>query len=416
MELISFIDQLEVHFNKREPEVLAFIPEEGRFGRLRRDAKALVARYPDRESRPPLFGTLIGIKDIFHADGFPTRGGSKLPPEVLQGVEAESVTILKNAGALVLGKTVTTEFAYFGPGPTRNPHNPDHTPGGSSSGSAAAVGATLCALAFGTQTIGSVIRPASFCGVVGYKPTYERISRAGVIPLSASLDHVGVFTPDVAGAKVAASLLCHDWRADAESAQRKPVFGIPEGPYLEHVDDEGREHFNTTCRHLSALGYEIKTLQVMPDYDEIFDRHYSLMAAEAAQVHKEWFAKYGELYHPKTVELIERGQSVSAQALSRALEGRARLRNELTSLMDEHSIDLWLSPSATGAAPQGLDSTGNPVMNLPWTHSGLPVLNLPSGVNAAALPFGLQVVGRWNTDEALFAWAESIESKVRRET
>ncbi len=172
------LDRVEALFAEREPEVRAFLPEEGRFDRLRREAAALEARWPDPERRPPLFGVLAGVKDIFHVDGFETGGGSRLPPEVLRGPEAASVTTLRAAGALILGKAVSTEFAYFAPGPTRNPWNPEHTPGGSSSGSAAAVGAGLAPLALGTQTIGSIIRPAAFCGAVGYKPSYERICAA----------------------------------------------------------------------------------------------------------------------------------------------------------------------------------------------------------------------------------------------
>jgi len=210
--LLSSLDQLEARFGARESSVLAFVPEEARFERLRREARILLDRYPQPESRPPLFGVCVGVKDIFHVDGFITRAGSRLPPEILQGAEAESVTQLKAAGALIVGKTVTTEFAYFAPGPTRNPHNAEHTPGGSSSGSAAAVAAGLCSIALGTQTIGSTGRPASFCGVAGYKPSRERISRAGVIPLSPSLDHVGVFAANAADVTQVARLLCRDWR------------------------------------------------------------------------------------------------------------------------------------------------------------------------------------------------------------
>ncbi|MDQ3007957.1 MAG: amidase, partial [Chloroflexota bacterium] len=188
------------------------IPEEDRFGRLHEDAETLVLSYPDLITRPSLFGALVGVKDIFHVEGFVTQAGSRLLSGLLQGTEAKSVTRLKEAGALIFGKTVTTEFAYFFPGPTRNPHNPEHTPGGSSSGSAAAVAAGFCHMALGTQTIGSIIRPAAFCGVVGFKPTYDRISREGVIPLSPSLDHIGFFTSDVETAKHAAAVLIGDWR------------------------------------------------------------------------------------------------------------------------------------------------------------------------------------------------------------
>ncbi|HLF24703.1 MAG TPA: amidase [Anaerolineae bacterium] len=407
VDLLDQIDRLEAHFNAREPKVLAFVPEAARFDRLRREARALLDRYRQPDARPPLFGMLVGVKDIFHADGFVTRAGSRLPPELFQGPEAESVTRLKQAGALILGKTVSTEFAYFAPGPTRNPHRPEHTPGGSSSGSAAAVGAGLCPLALGTQTIGSIIRPASFCGVVGYKPSTERISRAGVIPLSPSLDHVGAFTTNLADATRAASVLCRDWRLEIPS--RKPILGIPEGPYLRRAAEEGLAHFRSVRQRLSESGFEVKPVEAMLDFDEIYNRHNLIVAAEAARVHAGWFNRYEALYHPKTADLIRRGQAVSDATLAQALHGRAQLRAELTALMDDHGIDLWLSPAAPGPAPEGLASTGDPVMNLPWTHSGLPTLNLPAGANEAGLPLGLQVAARWQADEALLAWADKIE-------
>lgn len=421
--LLSALDQLEARFNAREPSVLAFIPEGARFERLRRDAEVLLGRYPQPESRPPLFGALVGVKDIFHVDGFITRAGSRLPPEVLQGVEAESVTQLKAAGALIVSKTVTTEFAYFAPGPTRNPHNLEHTPGGSSSGSAAAVAAGLCTIALGTQTIGSTGRPAAFCGVAGYKPSRERISRAGVIPLSPSLDHVGVFAASVEDVARAASVLCRDWRPQPPKRseegseigdKRRPVLGIPEGPYLACTSDEGLAHFRGVCNRLAESGYEIKSVAAMIDYEEIRARHYLITAAEAARVHAEWFARYADLYHPKTAELIRRGQSVTDEALAEALTGCEKLRGELTALMDANGIDLWISPPAPGAAPKGLDSTGDPVMNLPWTHSGLPALSLPAGRNGAGLPLGLQVAGRFDADEQVLAWAGPIEAAIRQ--
>jgi Asp-tRNA(Asn)/Glu-tRNA(Gln) amidotransferase A subunit family amidase len=408
--LPNYIAELEAHFNGREPSLRSFLPEEGRFERLRREAEALLAQYPEPDSRPPLFGVPVGVKDIFHAAGFATRGGSKLPAEVLRGVEAESVTRLKQAGVLILGKTVTTEFAYFAPGPTVNPHNAAHTPGGSSSGSAAAVAAGLCALALGTQTIGSVTRPASFCGVVGFKPSYDRISRVGVIPLSPSLDHVGVFAADVSGAELAASLLCREWYFVL--AERKPVLGIPEGPYLAKASDEMIEAFQVTCDKLVTAGYTVKTVPVMADFQAIYERHYLIVAAEAAEVHGEWFAHHEALYHERTADLIRRGQQVSQSALAEALAGREELRHELTTAMNQAGIDLWLSPAAPGTAPEGLDRTGDPVMNLPWTHSGLPTLNLPMARNGAGLPLGLQVAGRWYADEALLEWAMELEAVI----
>lgn len=410
LALHDYLDALEAHVEAREPDVLALLPEEGRFDRLREEAEALAEHHPIPATRPALFGLPVGIKDIIHVDGFVTRAGASVPPERLQGPQAQTVTRLKAAGALILGKTVTTEFAYFAPGPTRNPHHPEHTPGGSSSGSAAAVGAKTCPVALGTQTIGSVIRPAAYCGVFGYKPSYERISRHGVIPLSPSLDHVGIFTNDAAGAALVAPVLVADWQP--VTPERWPVLAVPEGPYPERATEEGLSHFRATCERLSGAGYQLKPVEAMPDFDAIYERHNQLVAADAAQVHAEWYAEFGDRYHPKTAELIERGQSVSADSLSGARAGREKLRAELTALMDEHGVDLWLSPSAPGAAPRGLDSTGDPVMNLPWTHSGLPVVNLPAGTNEAGLPLGLQVTGRWHADEALLSWAVALESAL----
>jgi len=405
------LDALAAIFAGRDPDVLAFVPEEGRFERLRREREALERRWPDPARRPPLFGVPVGVKDIFHVDGFPTRAGSKLPPEELKGSEAASVTALKEAGALILGKTVSTEFAFFAPGPTRNPWNPEHTPGGSSSGSAAAVGAGICPLALGTQTIGSIMRPAAFCGMVGFKPSYERISREGVIPLAPSLDHIGFFTPDAVGATRAAAVLCRDWHAVKPA--RKPRLGVPEGPFLERASGEGLVHFRQVCHRLADAGYEIVHVPALPDFGEIVERHFRITAAEMARVHRDWFARFGDLYAEKTAELIRRGQTVTDDELERDLDGREELRDVLTALMDEHKIDLWISPPALGAAPRGLGSTGDPVMNVPWSQAGMPAVCLPAGRNATGLPLGLQVSARWWCDESLLSWAADLENALK---
>jgi len=397
---------------QREPSILALIPEEERFTRLFDEAEALVLSYPDLIKRPLLFGALVGVKDIFHVEGFTTQAGSRLPSDVLQGKEAKSVSRLMNAGALILGKTVTTEFAYFSPGPTRNPHNPEHTPGGSSSGSAAAVAAGFCHLALGTQTIGSIIRPASFCGVVGLKPTYDRISREGVIPLSSSLDHVGFFVPDVESAISAARVLYADWDEPTQPL-RKPRLGIPEGPYLQSVSAQSLAHFESVCRQLENAGYELHPIQVMPDFAEIRARHDVIMSAEAAHAHADWFGNYESLYSTKFTELIRRGQTITDSQLQSALSARDDFRADLRRTFLDHNIDLWISPSTIGPAPKGLGSTGNPVMNLPWTQAGLPAINVPSGKSQNGLPLGLQLVGNWYKDESLLFWANDLEKALR---
>jgi Asp-tRNA(Asn)/Glu-tRNA(Gln) amidotransferase A subunit family amidase len=410
-ELHRLLESMEELFAQREPTLQAFLPEKGRFTRLHRETEKLFRAFPKYMDREYLFGVPIAVKDVFRVDGFPTRAGSRLPPEELAGPEAEVVTQLRAKGALILGKTVSTEFAYFAPGPTRNPHDPERTPGGSSSGSAAAVGAGLCPIALGTQTIGSIIRPAAFCGVVGFKPSHGRISTQGLIPLSPSLDHVGCFAAEVLGITSVAVHLLSDFNSSISALFHRPILGIPEGPYLEHASAEGLEHFRETCDWLTSR-YKVRSVPAMPNFEKIVESHRRLMAAEAAQVHAEWFKRHRDLYAPQTVELIERGQAVSARQLQRDRAGRAKLRAELTALMDEHKIDLWLSPPAPGPAPRGLDSTGDPIMNLPWTYAGLPVLGVPAGKSAEGLPMGLQITGRWQGDEDLLHYGHDIAHVV----
>ena len=409
------IDRLEALVARREPELLALLPEDGRFERLRREWDALNRRYPDPATRPPLFGAVVGVKDIFNVDGFPTRAGSALPPALFAGPEAACVTALRAAGALVLGKTVTTQFAYFAPGPTRHPLSAAlgelRTPGGSSSGSAAAVAAGYCPSALGTQTIGSIIRPAAFCGVVGFKPTFGRVPSDGVLPLSPSADTVGWFGATIRDVEEVAAAVVPDWRpAEGEQGRKgerefspAAVLGIPDGPYLKRASTEGLAHFQGIVRRLEAAGIETRPVPAMADYDDIHRRHNDLVAYEAARTHARWFEAFREQYHPKTAELIERGQALSEADYRRALDGRAQLRDELHRLMDAHGLDLWIAPAAVGAALPGLESTGDPVMALPWTHAGLPAVSLPAGTDAAGWPMGLQVVGRFGEDERLTA-------------
>ena len=356
---------------------------------------------------------LVGVKDIFHVDGWLTRAGSRLPPEALRGEEAASVSRLRRAGALVLGKTVTTEFAHFQPGPTRNPRNPDHTPGGSSSGSAAAVAAGYCDLALGTQTIGSIVRPAAFCGIVGVKPTYARIPMSGVIPLAPSLDHAGYFTPDVETAIRAAPVLLDEWDVTPR-ARHRPVLGVPEGPYLESAAADTREWFEAACGALADAGYDVRAVRVLSDFSVVRERHEIIQAAEAARTHARWFDRYSDLYGSRTAELIRRGRGIAPAALEAALAERDRFRDALRQRMHDSDVDAWIAPSSVGPAPRGLDSTGDPVMNLPWTHAGLPVISLPAGAHRNGLPLGLQIVGAWQRDEDLMFLALDMERVTRR--
>ncbi|OGO18527.1 MAG: hypothetical protein A2Z14_03200 [Chloroflexi bacterium RBG_16_48_8] len=205
-----------------------------------------------------------------------------------------------------------------------------------------------------------------------------------------------------------------DWQPVLPKVQ--PILGVPEGPYLERTSPEGQENFRQNVARLVERGFKIIRRKVMPDFEAIAERHQCIMAAEAAQVHARWFADYASLYHEKTADLIRQGQSISIETLQEALPGREKLREELMTAMEKAGIDLWIAPAARGTAPFGLQSTGDPVMNLPWTHSGLPTITLPSGFNEIGLPFGLQVVGRWYGDELLLAWASEMEGALGGQT
>ena len=406
IEPTAYLETIRERAETVEPDIEALLDEPDRWNRAFETADALADEYPISADRPPLFGVPIGVKDIFHVDGMETKAGSELPPEALTGGEAAAVTALKSAGAIVLGKTVTTEFACFEPGPTRNPHDIDHTPGGSSSGSAAAVASGLCPLAFGSQTIGSTIRPAAFCGIVGFVASYGRIPTDGVIPVSESLDHVGIFTQDTEGIRLAAPLLCDDWRT-LPSPTERPTLGVPRGPYLEQASETGRESFEKSVSALRSAGYEIEEIQLLEDIEAINERHERLMAAEAAIVHDGWYEAYRERYSEQFLDLLETGRSVPTADVAAATRSRPELRARLARVMGEYGIDLWIAPSATGPAPEGIDSTGDPIMNLPWTHAGVPTIGLPSDT-MDGLPLGVQFAGRYGADEDVVRWSHGL--------
>ena len=406
LSLARSIDALEKRFADVEAAVQAYLPERDRFRRTRRDAAELEIRFAAPEERPPLYGAMLGVKDIFHVDGFVTRAGAAAPPELFAGPQAAVVTRLQAAGALIAGKTVTTEFAYFEPGPTRNPHNLAHTPGGSSSGSAAAVAAGLAQVALGTQTVGSVIRPAAYCGIVGFKPSFARVETAGLVMFSESADHVGFFTSTVPDMRTVAAAAIDDWRAEL-APQHRPILAVPEGSYLRQCT--ALDEFESQLRALAAAGYTVKRVKILDDIDDIGRCHQDMIAAELAIQHQAWFAQHAALYRPRTAELIRHGQTVTRARLLEARQNRFAIRDRLHGVMADYGIDLWVCPAAPDVAPLGLGVTGDPKMNMPWTHAGLPALTLPAGTGKLGLPLGLQLVGRFGDDEALLHWARAME-------
>jgi Asp-tRNA(Asn)/Glu-tRNA(Gln) amidotransferase A subunit family amidase len=265
------------------------------------------------------------------------------------------------------------------------------------------VAAGFCPLALGSQTIGSVIRPAAYCGTVGFKPTFNRIPVDGVIPFAPSLDHAGFFTGEAEGLSLIAAMLCRSWRPREENdrIENPPAVGIPEGAYLSQAQPDALTAFEALVRRLQQAGCQVRRIPVMNDIEAINRRHKQLMAAEVAVVHRHWFAEHRSLYHPRTAAIIEEGASVGPEEQSEARAGQPRLRQELERLMAAHGIRAWICPAATGPAPAGIESTGDPLMNLPWTHTGMPAVTLPAGKAANGLPLGLQCVAAFGEDEWL---------------
>lgn len=390
------------------PLVRAMLPDPRMRERLSTEAAQLVERWPTPAERPPLFGAMLAVKDIFNVDRMPTRAGSAVPPESFSGREAEVVTRLKDAGALVLGKSVTTEFAYFAPGATVNPHNRAHTPGGSSSGSAAAVASGIVPLALGSQTVGSVIRPASFCGAVGFKPSYDRIPTGGTLYYSPSVDTIGYFVNDVADATLVASSLLLGWRDSEDADAPPPKIGIPVGPFLDQAGPEMRDALDQASARLQADGIPVEPTMTLHDIDSINARHRALTTREFTETHRERYDRYGAMFRPESAQLFEAGLQISDADAEGGRASRLALRQRLHERMDRAGINLWLAPSAVGPAPTGLGSTGDPAMNLPWTHAGMPAISLPYGA-VDSLPLGLTLVGRFGHDEALLGQAALVE-------
>lgn len=379
------------------------------------------ARAADERSRSgletgPLNGVPVGIKDIIDTQDMPTENGTVLHAGRLPRKDAFVVSRLRAAGAVILGKTVTTECAYFSPGKTRNPHNAEHTPGGSSSGSAAAVAASMVPLAIGSQTNGSVIRPAAFCGVYGFKPTHGLIPRTGILKLSRALDHVGIFARTLDDLALLAEELGGFDEADPDTRPRArvpfiatsneeppipPMLAFVKTPYWDRVTPDAKEGF---AELLDALGDRVEEVELMSSASDAWAWHKTIMEAEmAASFEREWTQGRDKL-SPQLRALIERGRETRAVDYLRALAGVPRIVDGFDELFMER-YDAILTPAAPGAAPKGLDSTGDPAFCSLWSLCGMPAVTLPLLQDAAGMPIGVQLVGRRNFDARLLRTA-----------
>lgn len=395
---------------------------------LDREGALAAARRLDEElrrgqRRGPLHGIPMGIKDIFYTAGLRTEAGSPFWSGFIPSYDATTVARLKEAGVIILGKTHTTEFAYRDPPPTCNPWNTAHTPGGSSSGSGAGVAAGMFLAALGSQTMGSVLRPAAYNGIVGFKPHHGRISTYGVVPVSWTLDHVGILARTVADAALVFQTIAgHDPRdhhsLDAPvpdclgnlESRKAPHLGLVRQYFFEHADEEMRSHTEKAVECLRQAGAKVEEIVPPPSFATVPDTGNSIMAVEAAAYHQEMFAKHKEQYRPGIRKLIEDGLTIRSTEYASALQTRLQQYADIEPIL--HQIDALLTPGTTGTAPHGLAFTGSAVMQAPWSIIGVPSISLPTGLSQSGLPLAIQLAGPPKAEDRLLAVARWCEKAL----
>ncbi|MGE0224466.1 MAG: amidase [Acetobacteraceae bacterium] len=386
---------------EREPVVRAFAWFDA--GKVRRDAASC---------RPgPLHGIPVGVKDVLDTADMPSQYGSPIWDGFQPRADSAPVAWARAAGAVVIGKTVTTEFATRRPGPTANPANPAHTPGGSSSGSAAGVADGMFSLAYGTQTAGSIIRPAAYCGAVGYKPTYGLIDRAGMKIMSASLDTVGVMARSVADCALFAAAVSGRDLGDPDSRpDRAPRIGICRSPSWDFVQPETEALLPRIADALSRAGAKVRDFALPQDFAALKEAHPIVMNGESARALGWELATHPEGISEGLRERLEFGLAQTDAARAGAYAVFDRTQQGFAGALGE--LDVLVTPSAPGEAPEGLDWTGDPAFNYIWTSLHVPCVTVPAGMGRNGLPLGIQIVGRRGDDRATLAWAQFVAAAI----
>ena len=371
-----------------------------------------------------LHGIPVGIKDIFDTEDMPTTDGTEIHKKNPSLSDCTVVSKLKQAGAIIMGKTVTCELAYYSPGKTKNPHDLSRTPGGSSSGSAAAVASHMVPLAIGSQTNGSVIRPASYCGVIGYKPTKGLISRHLVLQISRALDQVGIFSNSIEDAAlISEQIIGHDKQdpdtslnprpkllaASRQKPPMEPLLAYIKLPFMDKLDEDVMEGFNEVKDELKG---QINEIELPAGFDGIPDWHKIIMESDMARSFSEEYKKSKNKLSDKIVEAIERGMKYSSVEYNEAFS-KIEVANTYFKQFF-HDYDAILTPSANGEAPKGLESTGDPIFSTIWTYCGMPSISLPLLQGKNNLPVGVQLVSSLYDDERLFRNASWLTSKIKR--
>jgi len=388
----------------REPQVQAF--EHLAANEALRAARAL----DKAPSRGPLHGLPFAIKDNYDTWDMPTTSGSPIYAGNRPSADAAVVALSRQAGAVAVGKTVTTEFAYFTPGKTRNPHDPVRTPGGSSSGSAAAVGAGMVPLAFGSQTVGSVIRPAVFCGAAGYKPSFGLLPATGIKALAWSYDTVGVMGRTVADcALLVGALLGADWLAGLDGAGT-PRIGLCRTLKWSEAQPEAGPALDATRRRCETSGAKVIEVEMPAGFAELYEAQPVVLAYEMAHVFADEMARSRDKLSARFREQIERGQAIRHVEYARAKAVLDTCRAQLGDLFD--GCDVLMTPASPGEAPVGHGYTGNPIFNGVWTALGVPCVTAPGLKGPNGLPVGVQAIGRIGDDARTLAAAHWIEARL----
>lgn len=376
-------------------------------------ARASAQRLRDELSagrdRGPLHGIPIGVKDIIDVEGMPTRAGSALTDDAAAAADAPSVSRLRESGAIILGKTVTTEFACFDPPPTRNPWNLDRTPGGSSSGSAVAVAARMCFAALGTQTGGSITRPASYCGLASCKPTFGRLSMQGIVPVSHRLDHLGPIGPTVGDVAIVFATLSGQPAFDTVECiddMASPHFGLPRGYFLDKADANMVQATQTALAVLEAHGAVVSEIELPASFNQVHLMHRQIMAADAAAFHREQFESNPEQFGPQIRKLLDEGLTIDSNQYQAAIDHQRQFCQDMEPIFSD--VDILITPATTSTAPS-LETTGDAAFNSPWSYAGLPTVSTACAVADDGLPAALQLIGRQHDETRLLTaaiWCE----------
>lgn len=393
-----------------------FVDRDGAWAR----AEEAAAELKRGQCRGPLHGVPLGIKDIIDVFDWPTAAGSRRWQHSHARRDATVVARLRQAGAVFVGKTVTTAYASFDPPPTRNPWDRTRTPGGSSSGSAAAVACGMCLAALGSQTGGSITRPASFCGVPGCKPTFGRVSVMGVAPLAHSMDHVGPMARCVRDLALLLQTIAGpdafdpscslrpvpDWQAALDSPRRPPRLGRVRGLFADLADREAARIVDAAVERFGLRGARVQDIALPAGFSNVLHQHRIVMAVESATFHRERLHRHPDDYPPRIRGLLEEGLACPAPDYSRAKAHQEQLRRETLACFED--VDALLMPATVGPAPDA-STTGDPALNSPWSYVGYPTVSLPAGRSPEGLPLSIQLAAKPWAETELFtaaAWCE----------